>query len=190
MAQDRWLWIPFVALGLGLGGLVVRGQSRGSDPVVEAAFEAAQELQAAEQVDAALDKYREVLALDPDHVPALYHSGWSYYAQSRWDDVVRSWERVLALDPTHAEAARYLPEARTSQERMRQARAGKDAAPVPTPTALADVSGSPELELDETAMQALVQAQPGAEIGDADAQSNTGPAGDPSAPAPVETPSE
>ncbi len=119
--HDRSLWVPFVALVVvALGALHADAVAADSD--VEAAYTAAFELQRANRTDAALQKYQEALAIDPNHVPSLYEIGWSYYVLSRWEEVVATWEKVLELQPDHADAARYLPEARANLELVRKAR--------------------------------------------------------------------
>ena len=134
--HEPQLWLLFLLVGVGLGVAVLHADATAADPAVEQAYSAAFELQRANRTDAALQKYTEALALDPNHVPSLYEIGWSYYVLSRWEDVVASWERVLEIQPEHADATRYLPEARANLSLVRRARkleqapaAGPDAVP-------------------------------------------------------------
>lgn len=120
--HEPQLWLLFLLLGAAAGVAVLHADATAADPAVDEAYQAAFELQRANRTDAALQKYTEALALDPNHVPSLYEIGWSYYVLSRWEDVVASWERVLELQADHAEAARYLPEARANLDLVTRAR--------------------------------------------------------------------
>lgn len=113
--RDRLLLLLFLGLGVALGlGAVAAGDVPQPDAEAERLFQEGFDLQAAGRTEEALARYQAVLARAPDHVPALYEIGWSWWKLERWEECVATWERVLALDPGHADAGTWLPQARAN----------------------------------------------------------------------------
>lgn len=56
---------------------------------------------------AALERYDEVLASDPDNVEALTYRGWLLYQGTLVDEGLASIERALEVDPDHVEARTF-----------------------------------------------------------------------------------
>lgn len=120
-SRDLLMSACFIGLGCLLGARYLEASEAEQSAQVDAegaekAWQRGFDLQKAKQTDAAIDAYEEALALDPDHVKALYEVGWSYWVLGRWGDVVTVWERVLSLEPDHPEVPRYIDEARTKKK--------------------------------------------------------------------------
>jgi len=100
------------ALTLGLIAVGAAGLSGAQDQATQPpATSTAQELflegfllQKDGDTEQAIERYRAALALQPDHLAALYELGWSYWVLGRWQEVVELWERVLELDPEYPDA--------------------------------------------------------------------------------------
>ena len=71
---------------------------------VDTLVAAARVLLGADFIDDAEVRLREALALDPDHVDALFQSGWAAVKRGSWQDAHALFERVCALDPRHLDA--------------------------------------------------------------------------------------
>jgi hypothetical protein len=85
----------------------------------------------------AIERYQAALALAPDHLPALYELGWSYWVLGDWQKVLELWERVLELDPGYVDAPiihERLPEVRDNLDLIARSRALPQLAAA-TPTA-------------------------------------------------------
>ena len=54
--------------------------------------------------DSALDKLREALEANPDHLHANYHRGICLAEKHDWDEAIAAFDRVITLDPKEANA--------------------------------------------------------------------------------------
>jgi len=54
--------------------------------------------------DSALDKLREALEANPDHLHANYHRGICLAEKHDWDEATAAFDRVITLDPKEANA--------------------------------------------------------------------------------------
>jgi poly-gamma-glutamate capsule biosynthesis protein CapA/YwtB (metallophosphatase superfamily) len=115
------------------------GEDPAIDPSVRTLFLEGFELQKEGSTEAAIERYRAALRLDPNHVPTLYELGWSYWVLGRWADVVEVWERALELEPDFADAAKireHLPQVRANLDLVERSRSARPALPpaLPQPT--------------------------------------------------------
>jgi tetratricopeptide (TPR) repeat protein len=56
------------------------------------------------RTEEAIDKFKEALKLNPEHLIALDNLGSAYRQQKRWDDARQLYERALEINPKDAEA--------------------------------------------------------------------------------------
>ncbi len=83
-------------------------------------------LQKEGDTEQAIARYQAALALEPDHLAALYELGWSYWVLGDWQSVLELWERVLELDPEYVDAPiirERLPEVRDNLDLIARSRA-------------------------------------------------------------------
>jgi len=83
-------------------------------------------LQKEGDTEQAIERYQAALALEPDHLAALYELGWSYWVLGDWQKVLELWERVLELDPEYVDAPTIrerLPEVRDNVDLIKRSRA-------------------------------------------------------------------
>ncbi len=69
-------------------------------------------LQAELESERALEKYKACMAMAPECLACVYESGWSYWKQGQWEEVVKAWEAVSALEPNDPEILQFLPVAK------------------------------------------------------------------------------
>ena len=142
--RERVLTLLSVLVGLVVGAGILQAAGPGDDASAaqaEAAYAEGFALQKSKQTEAAAAAYERALALNPDHVKALYEVGWSYWVLGRWAEVVRVWERVLVLDPAHADAPKYLPEAIQKRDLRARLEASAPAGVTPAETPRRDGPG-------------------------------------------------
>ena len=72
--------------------------------------------QQAQRTEKAISAYQAAIKLDPNHGPAHYEIGWSYWTLEKWQKVVAHWETAQQLKATAADFSRYLTEARNNLE--------------------------------------------------------------------------
>jgi hypothetical protein len=56
------------------------------------------------EIDAGDARFQAALAVDPDHVVALFQSGWVASKRDRWSEAHALWERASSLDAGHLDA--------------------------------------------------------------------------------------
>jgi tetratricopeptide (TPR) repeat protein len=71
---------------------------------VDALAATAKLLLVSQELDAAEARLREALALDPDHVEALFQAGWAAVMRDRWQDACVLFERASSRDARHFDA--------------------------------------------------------------------------------------
>jgi hypothetical protein len=71
---------------------------------IDALAAAAKLLLAHKELDAAEARLQEALALDPDHVEALFQAGWAAVMRDRWQDAYVLFERASSRDARHLDA--------------------------------------------------------------------------------------
>jgi len=69
-------------------------------------------LQQDRRTEDAIQAYREAIKLHPDHGPAHYEIGWSYWVLGDWPQVVEHWQAARSLGAMPASAEQYFAEAR------------------------------------------------------------------------------
>jgi len=134
---------PLVALTLAVIAVGAATLGHAQDEAIQQAPSAsAQELfiegfllQKEGDTEQAIERYQAALALEPDHLAALYELGWSYWVLGDWQKVLELWERVLELDPEYVDAKiirERLPEVRDNLDLIERSR---ELAPVALPPA-------------------------------------------------------
>jgi len=86
----------------------------------------------------AQDAFRQALAANPAHVPALFQLGMNLAGFQRFEEAIGIWERILAADPANEVARAAITEANARIA----ARAAASSAPAPTPVKK-DEGGAP-----------------------------------------------
>jgi DNA-binding beta-propeller fold protein YncE len=69
-------------------------------------------LQKDHNTEAALEKYKKCLEIEPNCVACLYESGWSLWKKGEWQQVIVQWELGLAKNPHHPLIPQFLPTAK------------------------------------------------------------------------------
>ena len=71
--------------------------------------------------DHAIEQYRQAVAIDPSHGPALYNLGLALAAQDRLDEAITQYRRALAIRPDYADAHNNLGNALLRQGKIDEA---------------------------------------------------------------------
>lgn len=66
---------------------------------VERLFEAANKLMEQSKFDAALAKYQQILAIEPDAPGPLYNGGLAAFIGKNYEEALRFWKRLKEIDP-------------------------------------------------------------------------------------------
>jgi tetratricopeptide (TPR) repeat protein len=86
-------------------------------------FDRALDAMYAQRLDAAIRGFLQVLAQDPDNLPARGSLGDAYRRAGKTEDAVREWTAALAADPEYAPAAQALGEHYMRRQDWTKARA-------------------------------------------------------------------
>jgi DNA-binding beta-propeller fold protein YncE len=81
-------------------------------PEAQSLLEQGMALQAELESESALAKYKTCERIEPDCMACVYESGWSYWKEGHWDEVVKAWEKVAAKDPSDSDILQFLPTAK------------------------------------------------------------------------------